>query len=35
MVWDWTTFEHIKEVKMIMLFRVNRVLGVVYLTKGG
>jgi len=35
MVWDWTTIEHIEEVKMIMLNRANRVLGVAHLTKGG
>ena len=35
MVWDWSTIEHIEEVKMIMLNRANRVLGVAHLTKGG
>ena len=35
MVWDITTIEHIEEVKMIMLNRANRVLGVAHLTKGG
>ena len=34
-VWDFTTIEHIEEVKMIMLNRANRVLGVAHLTKGG
>ena len=29
------TIEHIEEVKMIMLNRANRVLGVAHLTKGG
>jgi len=28
MVWDWTTIEHSEEVKIIMLNRANRVLGV-------
>ena len=35
MVWDITTIEHIEEVKMILLNRANRVLGVVHLSKGG
>jgi DNA repair protein RadC len=35
MVWDWSTIEHVEEVKMIMLNRANRVLGVAHLTKGG
>ena len=35
MVWDMTTIEHIEEVKMILLNRANRVLGVVHLSKGG
>ena len=35
MVWDWSTIEHIEEVKMILLNRANRVLGVAHLTKGG
>jgi DNA repair protein RadC len=35
MVWDWATIEHIEEVKMIMLNRANRVLGVAHLTRGG
>ena len=35
MVWDWSTIEHIEEVKMIMLNRANLVLGVAHLTKGG
>jgi DNA repair protein RadC len=35
MVWDWATIEHIEEVKMILLNRANRVLGVAHLTKGG
>ena len=34
-VWDWSTIEHVEEVKMIMLNRANRVLGVAHLTKGG
>ena len=34
-VWDRSTIEHIEEVKMIMLNRANRVLGVAHLTKGG
>ena len=34
-VWDKSTIEHIEEVKMIMLNRANRVLGVAHLTKGG
>ena len=29
-VWDWATIEHIEEVKMIMLNRANRVLGVAH-----
>jgi len=35
MVWDWTTIEHVEEVKMILLNRAKRVLGVVHLSKGG
>jgi DNA repair protein RadC len=34
-VWDRSTIEHVEEVKMIMLNRANRVLGVAHLTKGG
>ena len=34
-VWDRSTIEHIEEVKMILLNRANRVLGVAHLTKGG
>ena len=34
-VWDRTTIEHIEEVKMIMLNRANRVLGIAHLTRGG
>lgn len=35
MVWDMSIIEHIEEVKMILLNRANRVLGVVHLSKGG
>ncbi len=35
MVWDWATIENLEKVKMIMLNRANRVLGVAHLTKGG
>ena len=35
MVWDWSIIEHLEEVKMIMLNRADRVLGVAHLTKGG
>ena len=35
MVWDWTTIEHIEEVKMILLNRANRVLGVASISRGG
>ena len=34
-IWDKSTIEHIEEVKMILLNRANRVLGVVHLSKGG
>jgi len=34
-VWDRSTIEHVEEVKMIMLNRANRVLGVAHLTRGG
>ena len=34
-VWDRSTIEHVEEVKMILLNRANRVLGVAHLTKGG
>jgi DNA repair protein RadC len=33
--WDMTTIEHVEEVKMILLNRANRVLGIAHLTKGG
>jgi DNA repair protein RadC len=35
MVWDMATIEHLEEVKMILLNRSNRVLGLVHLSKGG
>ena len=35
MVWDMSTIEHVEEVKMIMMNRSNRALGVAHLTKGG
>ena len=34
-VWDFHTIEHTEEVRMILLNRANRVLGVAHLTKGG
>ena len=34
-VWDWTTIEHTEEVKLILLNRANRVLGIASLSKGG
>ena len=33
--WDMTTIEHIEEVKMILLNRANRVLGVASISRGG
>jgi hypothetical protein len=34
-VWDMGTIEHIEEVKMILLNRANRVLGITHLSRGG
>ena len=34
-VWDFQTIEHTEEVKMILLNRANRVLGVASVSKGG
>ena len=34
-VWDFHTIEHTEEVKMMMLNRANRVLGITTLSKGG
>ena len=34
-VWDRSTIEHIEEVKLILLNRANRVLGVATISKGG
>ena len=33
--WDFHTIEHIEEVKMLLLNRANKVLGVVNLSRGG
>ena len=33
--WDFHTIEHIEEVKMLLLNRANKLLGVVNLSKGG
>ena len=34
-LWDFHTIEHTEEVKMMMLNRANRVLGITTLSKGG
>ena len=34
-VWDMTTIEHVEEVKIILLNRANRVLGIATISKGG
>ena len=34
-IWDRSTIEHIEEVKMILLNRANRVLGITTISKGG
>ncbi len=33
--WDMTTIEHVEEVKLILLNRANRVLGIATISKGG
>jgi DNA repair protein RadC len=35
MIWDMNTIEHTEEVKMILLNRANKVLGVAEISKGG
>ena len=34
-VWDWTSVEHTEEVKIMLLNRANKVLGIASLSKGG
>ena len=34
-IWDMTTIEHVEEVKMILLNRANKVLGVTNISQGG
>ncbi len=34
-VWDRSTIEHVEEVKLILLNRANRVLGIANISKGG
>ena len=34
-IWDWTTIEHIEEIKLLMLNRNNALLGIANISSGG